>query len=203
MNRTVAFWKLWLDSHLPDLSVIPEKVAKQYERSLLIIRTQVDNEGAIIAANDSDISTAIRDTYNYMWPRDGALVANALTRADYVDLPREFFKFIKRVITREGYLLHKYNPDGSLASSWHPWIRAGEKSLPIQEDETALVLWALWQHFDHFGDVHFIKPLYRTLICPAANFLANYRDSEMGLPLPSYDLWEEHYGILGWTIGVI
>jgi GH15 family glucan-1,4-alpha-glucosidase len=201
LNRTDAFWKLWLNTHLPDLSVLPEKVGKEYQRSLLLIRTQIDNEGAIIAANDSDISTAVRDTYSYMWPRDGALVANALTRASYVDLPRGFFNFIHRVITRQGYLLHKYNPDGSLASSWHPWIRAGKKSLPIQEDETALVLWALWQHFERFGDVYFIKPLYRTLINPIADFLADYRDQDTNLPLPSYDLWEERYGILGWTIG--
>jgi len=201
LNRTVAFWKLWLNTHVSDLSSLPDGIVKEYKRSLLVIRTQIDHEGAIIAANDSDISTAVRDTYSYMWPRDGALVADALTRASYVDLPRGFFNFIQRVITHQGYLLHKYNPDGSLASSWHPWIRAGEKTLPIQEDETALVLWSLWQHFEKFGDVYFIKPLYRKLICPIANFLAEYRDTETGLPLPSYDLWEERYGILGWTIG--
>jgi GH15 family glucan-1,4-alpha-glucosidase len=201
LHRTASFWKLWLKSHLPDLSPLPENVARTYERSLLVIRTQIDHDGAILAANDSDISSAVRDTYSYMWPRDGALVANALTRAGYVDLPRAFFNFCQRVLTQQGYLLHKYNPDGSLASSWHPWTRDGEKSLPIQEDETALVLWSLWQHFTRFGDVYFIKPLYRALICPMADFMAHYRDAETGLPLPSYDLWEERYGILSWTVG--
>ncbi len=201
LERTAAFWKLWLGSHLPDLSNLPESVSQEYERSLLVIRTQIDNEGAILAANDSDISTAVRDTYSYMWPRDGALVANALTRAGYIDLPRAFYQFCQRVLTPQGYLLHKYNPDGSLASSWHPWRRDGEKALPIQEDETALVLWSLWQHFARFGDVYFIKPLYRALINPMADFLAEYRDPETGLPLPSYDLWEERYGVLGWTVG--
>lgn len=167
---------------------------------MLIIRTQVDHQGAIIAANDSDISSAVRDTYSYMWPRDGALVANALTRAGYLDVPRRFFEFCQRALTPEGYLLHKYNPDGSLASSWHPWVRDGVKTLPIQEDETALVLWSLWQHFSRFGDVYFIKPLYRALICPMADFMAGYRDLQTGLPLPSYDLWEERYGVLSWTV---
>ncbi len=174
-----------------------------YQRSLLVIRTQIDNGGAIIAANDTDISSAVRDTYSYMWPRDGALVANALNRAGYSDLPRAFFEFAHRALTKEGYLLHKYSPDGSLASSWHPWYRRGKKDLPIQEDETALVLWALWEHFDRFGDVHFIKPLYRSLICPMADFLVTFRDPETGLPLPSYDLWEERHGILGWTVGAV
>jgi GH15 family glucan-1,4-alpha-glucosidase len=99
--------------------------------------------------------------------------------------------------------LHKYNPEGTLASSWHPWYRDGKKDLPIQEDETALVLWALWEHFKRFGDVYFIKPLYRGLICPMADFLVEFRDPESGLPNPSYDLWEERHGILGWTVGAI
>ena len=68
-----------------------------------------------------------------------SLVAEALNKAGYLDLPRAFFQFCDRVHSREGYLLHKYNPDGSLASSWLPWAVDGEKHLPIQEDETALV----------------------------------------------------------------
>ena len=200
LNRVDAFWSLWLRCHLPNLSDFPEEIIHQYKRSLLVIRTQVDNAGAIIAANDSDISSEVRDTYSYMWPRDGALVANALNRAGYLDLPRAFFQFCQRVITHQGYLLHKYNPDGTLASSWHPWYRDGKKDLPIQEDETALVLWALWEHFERFGDVYFIKPLYRGLICPMADFLARFRDPKTGLPLPSYDLWEERHGVLSWTV---
>jgi len=203
LKRTAAFWRLWLGSHLPDLSGLPESAADLYKRSLLVIRTQIDNGGAIIAANDTDISTDVRDTYSYMWPRDGALVANALTRGGYLDLPRAFFQFAQRILTKQGYLLHKYSPDASLASSWHPWYRDGKKDIPIQEDETALVLWALWEHFKRFGDVYFIKPLYRSLICSMADFLVAFRDPETGLPLPSYDLWEERHGILGWTVGAI
>ncbi len=200
LDRTAAYWRLWLDQHLPLYEDLPQEICRAYEQSLLIIRTQIDNGGAIIAANDTDISSIVRDTYSYMWPRDGALVANALIRAGYLDLSRAFFQFCADSLTREGYLLHKYNPDGTLASSWHPWTRDGKKSLPIQEDETALVLWALWEHFDRFGDVEFIKPLYKKLIKPIADFLSDYRDHATGLPLPSYDLWEERYGILSWTV---
>ncbi len=200
IDRTIAFWRLWLRVHLPEFDGIPEQVREEYERSLLTIRTQVDEGGSIIAANDSDISSDVRDTYSYMWSRDGSLVAHALNRAGYLDLPRAFFQFCDRVHSREGYLLHKYNPDGSLASSWLPWTVDGEKHLPIQEDETALVLWALWEHFSRYGDVSFIKPLYRSLICPLADFMVRFRDPKTGLPLPSYDLWEERLGILSWTV---
>lgn len=200
IDRTEAFWRLWLGVHLPEMGDLPKAVKEEYSRSLLTIRTQIDDGGAIIAANDSDISSDVRDTYSYMWSRDGSLVANALNKAGYLDLPRAFFQFCDRVHSREGYLLHKYNPDGSLASSWLPWAVDGGKSLPIQEDETSLVLWALWEHFSRYGDVSFIKPLYRTSICPLGDFLVSFRDAKSGLPLPSYDLWEERFGILSWTV---
>ncbi|MFQ5409081.1 MAG: glycoside hydrolase family 15 protein [Anaerolineales bacterium] len=199
LDRTRAYWRLWVDTHLPDLEDLPHAVCDQYQISLLVARTQIDNGGAILAANDTDISSTVRDTYSYMWPRDGALVARALARTGYIELSRAFFRFCARAITPEGYLLHKYNPDGTLASSWHPWYANGAKALPIQEDETALVLWALWEHFARFKDVEFIKTLYRDLITRAADFLADYREPESGLPLPSHDLWEERHGVLAWT----
>jgi GH15 family glucan-1,4-alpha-glucosidase len=73
--------------------------------------------------------------------------------------------------------------------------------LPVQEDETALVLWALWRHFQRFRDVEFIKLHYRGLVVRAGNWMAAYRDPDTGLPLPSWDLWEERRGVLGWTVG--
>ena len=73
--------------------------------------------------------------------------------------------------------------------------------MPVQEDETALVLWALWRHFQRFRDIEFIKPHYRGLIVRAANWLVVYRDKDSGLPLPSWDLWEERRGVLAWTVG--
>ncbi len=57
-----------------------------FKRSLLVIRTQIDRGGAIVAANDSDILHFNRDHYSYMWPRDGALVSYALDRAGYSEL---------------------------------------------------------------------------------------------------------------------
>jgi len=200
LDRTRKYWQLWITKEDEDLE-LPHPVCHLYRRSLLIIRTQIDNEGAIIAANDFDIAHYGRDTYSYMWPRDGALVAAALIDAGYSQVPRRFFDFCHRAITEEGYLLHKYNPDGSLASSWHGWYGDGRKELPVQEDETALVLWALWHHFQRFREVEFIKPHYRGLVVRAANWLAAYRDEDSGLPLPSWDLWEERRGVLAWTVG--
>jgi glucoamylase len=203
IDRTTAYWRLWVNGTNINFGNLPKRVIELFKRSLLVIRTQVNNNGAIIAANDSEVLQFSRDTYSYMWPRDGALVANALDMAGFPDLARWFYSFCADIITDEGYLLHKYNPDGSPASSWHPWIAKGVEQLPIQEDETALVLWALWRHYFRVRDIEFVRPLWLRLIRGAADFMAGYRDPETGLPRPSYDLWEERYGVHTFTVAAV
>jgi glucoamylase len=201
--RNQNYWRLWVSPEHTDFLGLPAKVVELYKRSLLVIRTQVDNGGAIIAANDHDITQFARDTYSYMWPRDGALVAYALSKAGHRDTTQRFFTFCHDVIKDSGYLLHKYNPDRSLASSWHPWIRDGHLDLPIQEDETALVLWSLWQHFRKFRNIEFVRTVYDKLIINGADFMVKYRDPETKLPRPSHDLWEERYGVHLFTVASV
>ncbi len=194
LGRTEAYWRLWCRKEPVDTAPLPEPVRDLYYRSQLILRTQIDNGGAIIAANDSDITHFAGDHYSYCWMRDGALVAHALIAAGQSELSRSFFRFASDCIEDNGYFLHKYTPDGRLASSWHPWMLEGKKILPIQQDETALVLWALRRHFEKFRDVEFIKPLYSRLIAWPAEWMLEYRDHN-GLPQPSWDLWEERRGV--------
>ncbi len=203
IQRTHDYWHLWVNKETPPLDEVPEEVGQLYRRSLLILNTQIDWQGGITAANDSDIIHYARDTYSYVWPRDGALAAHALDLAGYDLLARNFYQFSAGVLEPEGYFLHKYNPDGTLASSWHAWVKEGKPLLPIQEDETALVIWALWNHFVLYRDIEFIKPLYRPLIKKAADFMCRYRDPETKLPDESHDLWEERRGILGFTVGAV
>ena len=203
VKRTEDYWRLWLHKESPPLELLPDKVAKLYRRSLLGIRTQGVAGGGILAANDSDVIYYNRDTYSYIWPRDGALVAHALDQSGHPSVSRNFFRFISGLLQPEGCLLHKFNPDGTLASSWHPWYHEGQSQIPIQEDSTALVLWALWHHFVLYRDLDFIKPLYRPLVKKAADFICQYRDADTGLPAPCYDLWEEQRGIFSFTVGAV
>lgn len=204
ISRTLDYWRLWINKEPIDAADLDDRLLEQYKRSLLIIRTQIDNHGAIIAANDTDILRFARDTYSYMWPRDGSLVATALIKAGHHATAANFFKFCSDSMTAGGYLLHKYNPDGSLGSSWHPWMdSSGREQLPIQEDETALVLYALWEHYKKYRDVEFIQPLYRRIITVAADFMCRYRDPATKLPLTSYDLWEERHGVHAFTVGAV
>jgi GH15 family glucan-1,4-alpha-glucosidase len=159
------------------------------------VRSHAGDNGAIIASGDSDMLQHGRGTYSYVWPRDGAFAALALDKVGSFNAGKRFFQFCNEVITDEGYFMHKYRPDGSLGSSWHPWIRSGNPELPIQEDETALVIYALWEHYKLTKDLEFVENVYNSLIEKGADFLVHYTYKDTGLPYPSYDLWEEKYGI--------
>jgi len=195
LKNTVNYWISWVNKETDKHLQLEDRILKAYKQSLLIIRTQIDNHGAIIAANDTDIMKFNKDTYSYMWPRDGAWVSIALDRAGYGEITKRFFDFCAESMTEDGYLLHKYNPDESVGSSWHAWYKDGEFQLPIQEDETALVTHALWNHWEHYKDIEFIQDMYEPLIRAAGNFMVDFVDEKTGLPLPSYDLWEETRGI--------
>jgi len=208
IDRTNSYWRLWLAANRAQFPNSAdggpsEKISDLYKRSLLLVRSQIDDGGAIIAANDSDVMQFSRDTYSYMWPRDGALVANALDGAGFPDVSRNFYRFCEKIIVDAGFFLHKYNPDGSAASSWHPWVSLGKPQIPIQEDETALVVWALWKHFAIYRDIEFVRTMWSSLICRAGDFLVRFRDPDTHLPLPSYDLWEERWGVHAYTVATV
>ncbi|MFD0713708.1 glycoside hydrolase family 15 protein [Paenibacillus sp. GCM10027626] len=197
LSRIVIYWNHWLNRAQSDLGDLPPEVACLFRLSLLLVRTQTDERGAIIAANDTDILQYNRDHYSYMWPRDGALIAEAMSLAGYQSVVAPFFHFCAQTLSRDGYLYHKYNPDGTVGSSWHPYIVQGKRRLPIQEDETALVLFALWKDYMRHQVIELPQSLYSSLIRKGAAFLNGYIEESLSLPKPSYDLWEERYGI--WT----
>lgn len=193
------YWKSWVNKNSTNFAGLKKSHIDLYKRSLMTVRSLCDNNGGIIAAADSDIMEFNKDTYTYIWPRDGAFVSLALDKAGYNEITRRFFEFCTRAQMPEGYMLHKYNPDGSLGSSWHPWFKNGEVQLPIQEDETALVLYALYKHFEIVKDFEFLQYMYESYVKKAAEFLVKFTENPSGLPLPSYDLWEEQRGVFTYT----
>ncbi len=193
--ETENYWSAWVNKQALDLSILPQNITRLFKNSLLIMRTHVDNHGAIISSCDSDVLQFNRDTYSYTWPRDGAICAMAFDKAGFQEVSRLFFEFCNRTITDEGYFRHKYCSDGSVGSSWHPLVNSkGEPQLPIQLDETALVLYALWKHFQKYRDLEFISNVYPRLVIKAADFMQSYIDPKTSLPKPSFDIWEEQLG---------
>ena len=203
-RETENHWHAWVNKNsVPD--GLPPEIIEFYKRSLLILKTQIDHGGAIIAANDSDVSERATDNYSYQWMRDGSFVANALDVAGYPEISRNYFHFCAKVMHEKGYFLQKYNPDGTLGSSWHPrWDNYRKlEMVPIQEDETALVLWALWKNFEKYHDIELIRELYHKLVVSCADFMLAFRDSTTKLPLPSWNLWEDRCGVHTFTCATV
>lgn len=219
INRTMNYWRAWVNKEDVDFHDLPKKVVQLYKRSLLITRTHVDDRGGIIAGNDSDFSAIAHglETYSYVWPRDGAYIANALDKAGYSYLSANFYKFCEDVIytgqnirkyqdahEQPAYMLHKYTPDKLVASNWMPLVdEQGNRHLPIQEDETALLPYCLWQHWLKYRDIENLKPWFLPLIIQTGIFMVGFRETATGLPAPSFDLWEDRRGIYSYTAATV
>jgi len=196
---TEAYWHAWLEKEKIDLSLLPAELQALYRRSLMVMRVHTDNRGGIIASSDTDMLHHGRDTYSYVWPRDAAMIAHAFDKTGHRDVALRFYEFMAKCLEPNGYLMHKYRSDGMLGSSWHPWIINGEPRLPIQEDETATVIFMLFEHYERYHDIEFIEGMYNTFIEPVAEFMCDYIEPLTGLPQASFDLWEEKYGTSTYT----
>ncbi len=203
IRSTEHYWNAWSEKDQRDRSCVSAEIESLYRRSLIIMRIHADNRGGIIASSDTDMLHHGRDTYSYVWPRDAAIIAHAFDVAGYDDVSRRFFEFMTAHLERGGYLMHKYCTDGTLGSSWHPWIIEGRPEFPIQEDETALVLYMLYQHYLVEKDLEFIESLYNPFIEKAADFMVEFIEARYGLPQNSFDLWEEKYGMSTYTASAV
>lgn len=201
LDYTENYWRVWVNKNETDFADLSPEIVELYKRSLLVVNTQIDHDGAILAANDSDVTIRATDHYSYLWTRDGAFVANSLDLAGFPSISRKFFELCNKIVHENGYFLQKYNADGTVASGWHTAWDTFSKSpqLPIQEDETSLVLWALWQHYDKYRDLEFVHRLYQNLIVRCADFMVSFRHEETKLPAPSWNLWEDRRGIHTFT----
>jgi len=99
--------------------------------------------------------------------------------------------------------MHKYLADGSLGSSWHPYVHGDVSAPPIQEDETALTLFMFSQFYGVQKDSKLLTEFYDSFIKKMADFLADYIDESTCLPKPSYDLWEENFMTTTYTTAVV
>jgi len=193
IHKTAAWWHKWLSPALKLIDHVPVDHRPLFLHSIMIMKSQMDKRGAIIASTDSTMLNYSRDAYGYSWPRDGAYVLWPFIRMGYKDEPYRFFEFCRRGMHPSGYMMHKYRADGALGSSWHPYVHGDMVAPPIQEDETAIVVFMFAQFYHTQQDSALIKDFYGSMIVPMAEFLADYVDSSSGLPKPSYDLWEQDY----------
>jgi glucoamylase len=196
------YWHEWLSIGANVLHSVDNEYLETLKKSLLVIKVHADRRGGIIASADSSIYNYGRDYYSYVWPRDGAFAIWPLIRLGYTEEPKKFFEFCRDILTPDGYLMHKYQPDRAIGSTWHPMLHGNRTELPIQEDETASVVYMLGEYYEHTKDEDFVRNLYTTFIQPAADFMAGFIDEQTGLPHASYDLWEEKFLTHTYTVAI-
>lgn len=202
MQKTADWWYEWLKPAIVAAKQLPKEHQELFLESMMIIKSQLDKRGAVMASTDSTMLNYSRDAYAYSWPRDGANTVWPLIRLGYHQEAYRFFEFCQRGMHPSGYLMHKYRADGALGSSWHPYTHDGIIAPPIQEDETALVVFVFVQFYQLSHDSSLIKDFYHSMFKPMANFLAEYIDETSGLPKPSYDLWEQTFSTSTYTTAV-
>lgn len=202
LKRTSDWWDEWLEPTYTIINKINPAHRNTFMQSMMIIKSQIDKRGAIIASTDTSMLNYSRDAYAYSWPRDGAYALWPLIRMGYTDEAHRFFEFTKRGMHPSGYMMHKYRADGALGSSWHPYIHDGVVTPPIQEDETALPLFIFAQFYKMHPDSGLLKNFYKEMIVPMANFMTGFVDKTTGLPKASYDLWEQTFMTSTYTTSV-
>lgn len=202
LDAARAYWRDWFKVAEESIEKIGEEHRPIFKKSMMIIKAHIDKRGGIIASGDSSIYNYGRDYYSYVWPRDGALTMMTLIRLGYSHEPKRFLEFCIDTINPAGYMMHKYQPDRSIGSTWHPLMHRHHPELAIQEDETALVILALFAFLEKFPDDKFRQFSYDNLVRPAANFMAKFIDEQTNLPHASYDLWEERFGTHTFTVTV-
>lgn len=191
LQATRYYWQDWL--HAGDVDVL-DFHKRSLEHSLLVIKAHCDERGSVLASGDSSIFNYGRDYYCYCWPRDGAYAVWPLIRLGHFNEAKQFFEFARDTMHQDGYLMHKYQPDRAIGSTWHPLLHGNRKELAIQEDETASVVFMIGEYFEHNeADEHFIQHLFQSFVVPCANWMCDFIDDQTGLPHASYDLWEEKF----------
>lgn len=190
------YWQLWLGSGKP----IDEFKRRDIQHSLLIIKAHCDERGSVLASGDSSIFNYGRDYYCYCWPRDAMYALWPLIRLGHFKEAKSFLDFARDTMHKDGYLMHKYQPDRAIGSTWHPLVHGRNKELAIQEDETASIVYLIGAYFEASKDKLFVENLYHSFVVPCANFMSRFIDEVTGLPHASYDLWEEKFLTSTYTV---
>ena len=193
LKQVRDYWHNWLQPAAPALDKVPAQDLAMARKSLFIIKAHCDARGSVLASGDSSIFNYGRDYYCYCWPRDGSYAVWPLIRLGLYDEAKRFFEFARDTMHRDGYLMHKYQPDRAIGSTWHPLVHNRHKELAIQEDETASVLFMIGEYYKYSQDKTFVTNFYHTFIKPCASFIATFFDSATDLPHATYDLWEEKF----------
>ena len=197
---TKKFWKTYLKKHdklnlLDPINEKERKIRKIYERSILLFPLLYNNEtGGISAAVEVDENYTKCGRYSYCWPRDAIFITKAMYKLGMEKEVEKFYKsFCANTQSKNGMWEQRFYTDGNLAPSWG-----------YQIDETASVIYGVYDYYKHKNDVKFLKDNLK--MCEKAiSFLEKYLDNVLNsnkMQL-SYDIWEECESIHTYSMATI
>ena len=200
-ERTKKYWKKYVKDHNGlelNLADTPKnkKIKEIYIRTILLYPLLTNSDtGAISAAVEVDESLSKCGGYDYCWPRDAVFITEAM---DIIKMKKEvekFYKsFCKTTQSRNGMWEQRFYSSGKLAPCWG-----------YQIDETASVVFGVYNHFNKVQDKKFLKDNLK--MCEkAVTFLKKYISDILegtNKQHVSYDLWEMHEGINMYSIASI
>ena len=211
INEVEDFWRDYVDKHcavkLKDSEGdFNSKVMEIYNRTILLYPLLINySTGGIAAALEADENREHSGGYRYCWPRDAIFITRAFDLLKMESETEAFYnKFCKMTQSENGMWEQRFFTDGILAPCWG-----------YQVDETASVLYGIYNHFEHTKDCKFLEKNLKT--CEkAVNFLISYVENILNIDEVdfvkkelkekykksfeihkqlSYDLWEMNEGV--------
>jgi len=186
-EKVVLDWKGIAEQvNLPELAgAVEKKVAR---RSILNLFIGRDREtGAIVA------SPSRQPAYHFDWPRDGSFYDLALDLAGFPEIAGSHLDFYRRTQRKENldsgflWLLGGKSPIYSPCGHWFSNIYTDGapgrlKIIPVEIDETALLVWDLWRHeqFVPLEQRIDYQIRYREMLELGADALCRYVDENKG-----------------------
>lgn len=199
LQNTKRYWKKYVKIHSAyniEGSPYKDMIRKIYVRSILLYPLLTNaNTGGMSAAMEIDETFSKCGRYSYCWPRDAVYITKALDLLRMEKETERFYKvFCKNTQLKNGMWEQRYFTDGKLAPCWG-----------YQVDETAGVIYGVYDHYTRTKDKKFLKDNLKMLE-KAMKFLQGYvenlnkEDKQMR---PSYDLWEMYEGTTLYSISSI
>ena len=211
-SKTKSYWRKYVKEHnglnlKEPKNSYEEKMYEVYIRSILLFPLLTNQAtGGIVAAPEVDEDRNFCGRYAYCWPRDAVFITRALDILKMTKETEKFYKvFCKTTQSKNGMWEQRFYTDGRLAPSWG-----------YQIDETASVVYGVYNHYQYTKDVKFLKDNLR--MCEKAiDFLKKYikqnlevKDTDDDIVKKeienssyankekihvSYDLWEMYEGV--------
>lgn len=212
LSNTKRYWRKYVQDH--DTIKIKEKdekvfakIRKIYVRSILLFPLLINNStGGMAAAIEVDESKSKSGGYSYCWTRDAVFTTKALNILKMTKEAEKFYKvFCKNTQNADGMWEQRFYTNGNLAPCWG-----------YQIDETASVIFGVYEHFKLTKDYRFLKETFK--MCEdAIKFINKYIENLLDIKEEqdivkkeledkyktnnhrynklSYDLWEMSEGI--------